>query len=270
VDYRDYQINLERLFSKNQLIPRIKKEFEAVPALMAHMLENNILPGFGFDLLTQLVLHKRMNMRTAVGILRRHFDNSQATVEELKKCAEHDLCDWSPVTEEFIIKIDITDDVKEDLDRYQYPLPMIVEPREIRNNGQSGYLTIQSSVILKNNHHDDDVCLDHLNRVNKIKFRINHDVATQIHNTWASLDKPKEGESIQSFKMRQAQFKKYDETCKDIFIHAEIAGGEFYLTHKYDKRGRVYSQGYHVNYQGNTWNKATIEFAEGELLNDTR
>jgi len=36
------------------------------------------------------------------------------------------------------------------------------------------------------------------------------------------------------------------------------------LTHKYDKRGRCYSQGYHVNPQGNDWNKAVIEFAEKE------
>lgn len=268
MDYKDYQIALEQLFSKNQLMPRIKKEFTNEPSLLAHMKANEIDPDFGFDLLAQLVLHKRMNVRTAVGILRKHFNNSQQTIEEIKKCAVADLCDWSPVTEEFIIKIDVTPDVKEDLDRYQYPLPMVVEPREIRSNAQSGYLTVQSSVILKNNHHDDDVCLDHLNRVNKIKFRINHDVATQIHNTWAGLDKPKEGETISSFKQRQAQFKKYDETCKDIFVHAEISGGVFYLTHKYDKRGRVYSQGYHVNYQGNTWNKATIEFAEGEKLSE--
>lgn len=264
----EYQIEMEKLFAKNQLIPRIKGEFTEDPGLKAFMTAKEIDPDFGFDLLTQLVLHKRMNVKTAVGLLRHHYKNSQQTIEMIKKCAEADLCDWSPITEEFIIRIDVTEDVKQDLDRYQYPLPMVVEPREIRNNHQTGYITsaCQGSVILKKNHHDDDVCLDHLNRVNKIKFRINHDVAQQIHNTWSGLDKPKEGETIQSFKMRQAQFKKYDETCKDIFVHAEIAGGTFYLTHKYDKRGRVYSQGYHVNYQGNTWNKATIEFAEGEIL----
>lgn len=267
MDMIGYQIELEKLFSKNQVIPRIKKEFtDSETGLKQYMIAKEIDPEFGFDLLTQLVLHKRMNMKTAVGLLRKHCETSQDTVEMLKKCAEHDLCNWSPITEEFIIIIDVTPDVREELDRYQYPLPMIVEPREIKKNSQSGNLTIQSSVILKNNHHDDDVCLDHLNRVNKIKFRINHDVATNIHNTWSSLDKPKEGETIQSFKQRQAQFKKYDQTCKDIFVHAEIAGGTFYLTHKYDKRGRVYSQGYHVNYQGNDWNKATIEFAEGEVV----
>jgi DNA-directed RNA polymerase len=47
-----------------------------------------------------------------------------------------------------------------------------------------------------------------------------------------------------------------------------MAGGNrFWLTHKYDKRGRTYCQGYHVSYQGNDYNKACIEFADGEPLN---
>ena len=44
------------------------------------------------------------------------------------------------------------------------------------------------------------------------------------------------------------------------------AGNRFFLTHAYDKRGRTYAKGYHVNYQGNDWNKATICFAEGEIV----
>jgi DNA-directed RNA polymerase len=45
------------------------------------------------------------------------------------------------------------------------------------------------------------------------------------------------------------------------------AGNRFYMTHKYDKRGRTYSQGYHINPQGNDWNKAVIEFADKEVIN---
>jgi DNA-directed RNA polymerase len=45
-----------------------------------------------------------------------------------------------------------------------------------------------------------------------------------------------------------------------------MLGNEFYLTHRYDKRGRCYAQGYHVNPQGNDWNKAVIELAEKEVV----
>jgi DNA-directed RNA polymerase len=43
-------------------------------------------------------------------------------------------------------------------------------------------------------------------------------------------------------------------------------GNRFYLTHRYDKRGRTYAQGYHVNTQGNCWNKAVIELADEEVV----
>jgi DNA-directed RNA polymerase len=46
----------------------------------------------------------------------------------------------------------------------------------------------------------------------------------------------------------------------------EEYGNEFYLTHRYDKRGRVYCQGYHISYQGNAWNKSVIELADKEII----
>lgn len=62
-------------------------------------------------------------------------------------------------------------------------------------------------------------------------------------------------------------FEKYDRTAKDVLDHVRIHGNEFYLTHRYDTRGRTYSQGYHVNPQGNDWNKAIVEFAKEEVTN---
>ena len=267
MDKRMYQIEMEKLFHRNQLIPRIKAEFtdQKEVDFVAYFKAKNINVDFGYDLLVQMVLHKRAPLKVLVGILRRHFDDSQATVDELYKAADADLIDWSPVTEQFIMKIDISSDVRLDLDRYQYPMPMIVEPKEIKNNSQSAYLTGKGSVILKNNHHDDDVCLDHLNKMNSIPLSINHETALFIKNKWKHLDKPKEDETIEQFKQRVKQFEKYDRTAKDVFVHLEIADNRFFLTHKYDKRGRVYCQGYHVSYQGTDWNKAVIEFYEEEV-----
>ncbi|QWY83480.1 RNAP1-like RNA polymerase protein [Rhizobium phage RHph_X2_28B] len=263
-----YQKEMEKLFHKNQLIPRIKREFITCKEMdfEAYMNAKEIPVEFGFDLLTQMVLHKRVKIGVIVGILRKHFDNSQETVDNLYKAAEANLVDWSPLTEQFIIRIGISEDVQEEIDKYQYPLPMIVEPQKIHRNDQSAYLTGGGSVILKNNHHDDDVCLDHLNKVNAVKFRINHITATMIKNEWKNLDKPKEDEEYKDYQKRVKQFEKYDRTAKDVMMHLEVADNEFYLTHKYDKRGRIYCQGYHVNYQGTPWNKAVIEFVEGELV----
>lgn len=271
VDMREIQINMEKLFHKNQLIPRIKSEFvNSQFDFRSHMHKHNIDTKFGFDLLVQMVLHKRTTLPVLVGILRRHFTHhqkaSQITADEILKCTQADLVDWHPSLRQFIVKYDISPDVQEDLDRYQYPLPMVVEPKEIKDNTDTGYYTSTNSVILKNNHHDDDVCLDHLNKMNNIKLKINHTTAVMIHNQWKHLDKPKQGEERKDFQRRVKAFEKYDRTARDVMAHLEVAGNEFYITHKYDKRGRVYSQGYHVNYQGNDWNKAVIEFSNEEIV----
>ena len=262
------QIDMEKLFHKNQLHPRIKAEFTAADLPFREvMMKHGLDTQFGFDLLVQMVLHKRAGLPILVGILRKHFKgDNQACADALLLACQIDLVDWNPTTEQFIVKYDITQDVQDDLDRYQFPLPMIVEPRELKTNNDTGYFTSRNSVILKNNHHDKDVCLDHLNHMNRVKLTLNNEVASFIENSWRNLDKPKPGEDRKDFDKRKKAFEKYDRTARDVMAHLEIAGGEFYLTHKYDKRGRVYCQGYHVNYQGNTWNKAVIEFAQAEMV----
>lgn len=268
MDMYEYQKDMEILFHKNQLIPRIKREFtEAKEFPFKQYFEKlEINEDLGFDLMTQMVIHKRVKLPILVAILRRHCDTLQEVVDALYKAADGNLVDWNPITEEFIIRLDISKDVQDELDRYQYPLPMIVEPKELKHNKSSAYLNGSGSLILKNNHHDDDICLDHLNRVNQVKFSINHQTALLVKNEWKNLDKPKEDESYEDYKKRVKQFEKYDRTAKDVMIHLEITDNEFYLTHKYDKRGRVYCQGYHINYQGTEWNKAVLEFTNEELV----
>lgn len=267
INMEQMQIDMEKLFHKNQLHPRIKGEFKNADLPFRDvMVKHGLDPEFGFDLLVQMALHKRAGLPVLVGILRKHFKGDcQATADALLLACQIDMVDWNPISKQFIVKYDITPDVQADLDRYQFPLPMVVEPRELKTNHDTGYYTSRNSVILKDNHHDNDVCLDHLNKANRIKLTLNNDVAAFIENSWRNLDKPKPGEEHSDFQRRKKAFEKYDATARDVMAHLDIAGGEFFLTHKYDKRGRVYCQGYHVNYQGNTWNKAVIEFAEGEV-----
>lgn len=266
-----HQVHLEQLFSKNQLIPRIKKEFSQCASFdfEAYMIEKNIPVPFGMDLLTQMALHKRCSLGTLVGILRHHFDDGQLTADMCLKAAMADLVDWLPRAQQFVVRFTISDDVQEELDKYQFPLPMIIPPIPVLNNRSTGYVMNNSSIILKKNHHEDDVCLDHINRVNNIKFTVNLDTATMVKNQWRNLDKPKQGEKKEDFEKRKRQFNKYDKTAHKVIAELTVHGNEFYLTHRYDKRGRVYAQGYHINYQGTSWNKAIIELADKELVSDT-
>lgn len=124
----------------------------------------------------------------------------------------------------------------------------------------------EGSVILKKNFHNDDVCLDHINRCNRIPLTINQTTATMVKNQWRNLDKQKDGETREEFLKRKKAFEKHDRTAKDVMSILTAKTDVFYLTHKYDKRGRTYCQGHHVTYQGTPWNKAVIQFANTELV----
>lgn len=268
---KQQQIELERLFNKNQLIPRIRKEFTDCKEVDFRdiFMANQIDEDLGFALLVQLALHKRCSLPTMVGILRHHMDDPQDIVDQIYRACVADLCHWHPVTKQLVVAITISEDVQQELDMYQFPLPMVVEPREVRSNRDTGYLShpvSKGSLILKKNHHEDDICLDHINRMNRVKFALDMDTANMIQNQWRNLDRPKEGESIGDYEKRVRAFDKYDRTAKAVMAEVQSHGEHFYLTHKYDKRGRVYCQGYHVTYQGAPWNKAVIQLADKELV----
>ncbi|MER9436661.1 hypothetical protein NKJ04_17360 [Mesorhizobium sp. M0618] len=268
----EFQIEIEKLFHKNQLFPRIRGEFVQCKEFdfEHYMIDHEINVEFGFDLLVQMVLHKRAELPILVGTLRKHFgDDCQRTADELVKASEADLVDWNPFTRQFVIKFGISADVQEDLDRYQYPLPMVVPPKELTSNKSSGYYTSKDSVILRNNHHEFDVCLDHLNAVNQTKFKLNRQAVETIKNKWKSLDKPKPDEEAGDYQKRVKAFEKFNRSAFDVMDHLGLASeGEFYFTHKFDKRGRTYCQGYVCNYQGNAWQKAMIEFSNQEIITD--
>lgn len=266
---QQFQLEIESLFNKNQTIPRLKQEF-VESGFEETLISLEIPVNFGLSLLAQMCLHKRASLPTLVGILRHYFQNdpdpSQACADMLLKAAECDLVDWEAVREEFVLVFDVSLDVREELERYQYPLPMVIHPKPVTTNRETGYLTIHNSIILRDNHHEEDVCLDHINLMNQTKYRLNMEVARMIHNSWKGLDKKKPNEEVEDFEKRVRAFEKYDKTSREIMEMLVISGNEFYLTHKYDKRGRCYCQGYHVNYQGNPWNKAVLEFYDGEVV----
>ena len=265
------QIELERLFNKNQLIPRLRREFSTCKTFDFNQAIQDVgVPlEFGLDLLTQMALHKRTTLPTLIGILKHHFsarpNAAQITADMLLKAAEADMIDWDPFKEQFIVKFTVSAEVQEELNRYQYPLPMVIEPKPATKNTDTGYILGGGSLLLRKNHHNDDICLDHINRLNKVRFAIDQNVVRMVANKWRNLDKAKPGETADEFQRRRKAFEKYDKSSKEVIKILGEDASAFYLTHKYDKRGRSYCQGYHVNYQGAPWNKAVIHLADKEL-----
>ena len=267
------QIDLEERYAKNHLVKRIKKELIA-NGFVEFLNEKDIPELFGIDLITQMILHKRAKVNVLIGLLWFHFRNQenqgtnpfQACADMLKKAVEADVVDFSHIDDRFILKYDLPRAIQKEIDMYQFPLPMVVHPKKVTNNRETGYYTIRESVILKNNHHDEDVVLEHLNKCNSVKLCLNIDTVRLVQNQWRNLDKLKPGETVKDWQKRVKAFEKYDASSREVIESLYIMGNEFWLTHRYDKRGRTYAVGYHVNTQGNDWNKAVVEFADKEEL----
>jgi hypothetical protein len=142
-----------------------------------------------------------------------------------------------------------------------YPLPHIIEPKEVHNNWESPYITYNNNTILGStqNRHDKDICLDHINRVNKIALQINTSMLSVAKNKWKTSDTNKDTyQSLKEFT------KKEQDTINSIIV----LSNKFYLSHGYDKRGRTYCRGYYINPMGNEYQKSLVELYDKEFIND--
>lgn len=261
------QVLLEELFDKNQLIPAIKKYFR--DAYESVNLENEVSHGipseFAVDVLTQTYLHKQARAEVLLGILVTSWKDIDKISRWLEKLAELDAVDY--FNGRFVVRHHIPLKLAEDIEKYQFPMPMMVEPRPVTCNRETGYISLGGSIILKNNHHNKDVCLDHINRCNRVPLTINRDTSTAVENKVANLNGAKEGETFEEYQDRLAAWEKFVKHTGWVHdLLGSVHENKFYLTHKYDKRGRTYCQGYFVNYQGHDFNKAVIEFANKEII----
>lgn len=263
------QHELETLFNKNQLMPRLRDYYGPEQFPLIHQINEQVgMPTpILTDIMVQIALHKRTTPEIMIGILLPHKpDDAQYLADCLDVAIEMGALDIDNTGTQLIVIHDIPHALQEELDTFQFPLPMIIEPMNVRKNSDTGYLNSRGSLILKNNHHNKDICLDHINRLNKIRLTLNHRVATMVQNKWKSIDRPKDDETLQDFQKRRRAFDKYNSTAKVVLNILQSAGNVFHLTHKYDKRGRTYCQGHHITYQGAAWNKAVIELADKELV----
>ena len=143
------------------------------------------------------------------------------------------------------------------INQAKYLPPMLCPPRKLVKNYQSGYLTFDDSLILKQNHHNDDICLDSLNTFNSVPLSLKVEMLTTISEPLPA--------AINTVEKKQAWLKMVTDSY-DVYADLVAAGNEFYITHKVDKRGRTYAQGYHVSYQGNKFRQAIIELAEKRFI----
>jgi hypothetical protein len=255
------QAEFEELFSKHKLMKVLTEEFTEL-GNDSEVVE----PQFATEVLAQMYLHRQCDVATLVGLMSRHGE-PQDVADKILILVEEDFLDYDIDKERFILRYDLTDDVKQRLAMYQYPLPMVVKPKPVKNNFDTGYLTIKKSVILNGSEYfeDKDVCLDHLNRANSVALELSMET---VHSEEGRYIRPTRNpnEDFAEFQKRQKQSDIFYATSVDVMESLNMVSNELYLTHRFDRRGRCYASGYHVNSQGTDYNKAVLTLANKELI----
>lgn len=252
------QLNLEELYNRNQLMDVLRDQFSPLTD-----------DPFKLDCVVQIYLHKQADVPTMVGLFSPKWGNPQDVAEMLKEVVEDDLIDFDMDNMRFVMKYEISRDVEELLELYQFPLPMVVRPNKVTNNTMgSGYFDKKGRIVLNGSDvfDNEDVCLDHINRANSVGLTLNLDVIASAEGMMI-LPKRNHGEAFDDFQKRQKQTKVFYESSMEVMKGLLTLGNEFWLTHKYDRRGRTYAVGYHVNSQGTDYNKAVLELSRKEVIN---
>lgn len=139
-----------------------------------------------------------------------------------------------------------------------YLPPLVCEPDELTSNYDSGYFTHNDCLVLgKRNGHSGDLCLDVLNKQNKVPMTLDLDFLRTVEEMPTKpLDTPMKAQQWMQFKTES--YERYKLIANQ--------GNRFYLTNKYDMRGRLYAQGYHISHMGASFKKAMVEFADKEMV----
>lgn len=153
-----------------------------------------------------------------------------------------------------------------------YLPPMVEKPAHLETNTDSGYLTIKNDrVILKHarNFHNGPISLDVLNTQNANEYELDEHIINQTKPWRRPLLTP-----LEIYCLRYEDQEKYKNELKTYESYLEqfnylkelLRGRTIHFTNKPDKRGRIYTQGYHFNTMGSSYEKASINLRNKQLI----
>jgi len=189
------------------------------------------------------------------------FDGVRTSAEILAVCDGIGLYDlYKPGTKGTYLTIQcnfkLDSKTKAFISKTQFLPPMVVQPKEVTNNTNCGRYTFEESVLLgKQTHHNQEVCLDILNKLNSMAFQLDTHMLDKPHVSKAALTG-----------IDKQNFDTYVLECDEVQQYLLNEDNKFWFIHQYDFRGRIYSSGYHINYQGTEFNKAIIDLAQAEVI----
>ena len=141
------------------------------------------------------------------------------------------------------------------IDSTYFNPPLIEPPLEVIDNTNCGYHSFKETLLLgKETQHEGHVDYETINILNSFQWRLDKNV----------LQEPEvPSKSLQSFD----EVKNFQNHCKTARkLYKVFKDRPFWLTWQYDSRGRMYSHGYHINFQSYEYKKALLNLDHYEHL----
>lgn len=262
-----------------------KARIEPIKAMDMGQLVMSLYTGFAYITKPHLFTSVTGMLASRLG-----FDDKRAAIQTIAEvCAvlcHTDACEIFKLERQsslmLVGTLDITERTRDAIARSQYLPPMVCKPNVLKGNYDSGYLTLrgESLVLGRGNHHDGELCIDVLNRMNQVPLKLDTEFLKAVEEEPAReytiegiIEKrAKKGEAISEGQAKAIQaemladFKDFKRQSIDVYLLMHKMDNKFYLTHKVDKRGRIYTQGYHINTQGAAFKKACVELFHEEVV----
>jgi hypothetical protein len=135
-----------------------------------------------------------------------------------------------------------------------YNPPLVEPPMHVTNNKNCGYHTFNESLLLgKFTKHNKPLNLPAINAANNIQWILDPEVLQEVDEVPTDFN----------FASQQTKSMFLLQCSKIVSI---LGSRPFWLAWQYDSRGRMYSHGYHVNFQSYEYRKAMLSFNKYEYL----
>lgn len=151
----------------------------------------------------------------------------------------------------------VSKETKEILEQKQYLLPMVHPPLKWSNNFDGGWLLHRKCAIHgKINHHGLPQALDSLNILQNIEWELDLDM----------LNYEEEPNKPTDTMAKREQFLRLKQSSRAAYEEIVEMGNSFYFVWRFDKRGRMYSQGYQINLQSTGYKKSLLNFSNKQVI----
>ena len=142
-----------------------------------------------------LECQKPMKLVSVASLCARHLNMSDKVeaihtmAEVIAVLADTDLFDVKKTKEGWIVlsRVGLDAEVTQYADNALYLPPLIIKPRKVRSNRDSGYITQRGESLILGfyeNHHDDNICLDVINTLNSNEYELDTDFINQYEEQW--------------------------------------------------------------------------------------